>query len=278
MTAAPPTTCFRHPDRETGRHCTRCGRPACPDCLRQASVGSHCVECLKEAQPPVAQRLHGGGVLGQSMLATRAIIAITAVAYLYQQIEDGSTTRGIGRIFFDLSLYGPAVHHGEWWRLFTAALVHANLLHIGFNMFLLWQIGKLLEPGAGKLRFLLIYGVSVLAGSAGALIATPHTVVVGASGGVFGVAAAATLVLQRQGVRFWDTGFGPLLLINLVLGPFIFNNVSMGGHIGGLVGGALAAEAMMRARKIGHPVLGYIGAVAVGVAAVVVALAVAPAT
>jgi membrane associated rhomboid family serine protease len=117
----------------------------------------------------------------------------------------------------------------------------------------------------------------VLAGSAGALIATPHTVVVGASGGVFGVAAAATLVLHRQGVRFWDTGFGPLLLLNLLLNLGM-SNVSIGGHIGGLVGGALAAEAMMQARRIEQPILGYVGAVAVGAAAVVIALAVAPAT
>jgi membrane associated rhomboid family serine protease len=276
MTAAPPTTCFRHPDRETGRHCTRCGRPACPDCLRQAAVGSHCVECLKEARPPVTQRIRSGTVLGQSMFATKAIVGITAIAYLYQQL-DASGTRGVGRVYANWALYGPLVHHGEWWRLFTVALVHANLLHIGLNMFLLWQIGRLMETGAGVLRFSTLYVVSVLAGSAGALIATPHTVVVGASGGVFGVAAAATLVLHRQGVRFWDTGFGPLLLLNLLLNLGM-SNVSIGGHIGGLVGGALAAEAMMQARRIEQPILGYVGAVAVGAAAVVIALAVAPAT
>jgi membrane associated rhomboid family serine protease len=98
---------------------------------------------------------------------------------------------------------------------------------------------------------------------------------VGASGGVFGVAAAATIVMQRQGVRFWDTGFGPLLVLNLVLDKFFLANVSIAAHIGGAIGGLLAAEAMLQARKTGHPEIGLAGAVLVGVAAVVVSLAVA---
>jgi membrane associated rhomboid family serine protease len=130
-----------------------------------------------------------------------------------------------------------------------------------------------LEPGAGSLRFSTIYVVSVLAGSAGALVLSPDAFTGGASGGVFGLAAAATLVMQRQGMRFWDTGFGPLLLINFGLGFFVAN-VSIGGHLGGLIGGLLATEAMIQARKLGQPWLGWVGAAFVGVASIGLAYAV----
>jgi membrane associated rhomboid family serine protease len=158
--------------------------------------------------------------------------------------------------------------------VFSVSLVHGGFLHLFFNMLLLWIVGQLLEPGAGPLRFGLLYVVSVAAGSAGALIAQPHALSAGASGGVFGVAAAATIVMHRQGVRFWDTGFGPLLAINFVL-DFFIPNVSIAAHVGGLIGGLIAAEAMLRARRAGRPELGVAGGIVVGVAAFVLALGVA---
>jgi membrane associated rhomboid family serine protease len=268
-----PLTCYRHPDRETGRRCTRCGRPACPECLREAAVGSHCVECVKAAAPSTRERV-AGLARGQNMLATKTIIGITVAAFVVIGLRDTSF-QGTGRTAADLVLYGPLVHHGEWWRVFTVSLVHEGVFHILFNMLLLWIIGQILEPGAGPVRFGLLYVVSVAAGSAAALIATPHAVSAGASGGVFGVAAAATIVMQRQGVRFWDTGFGPLLVINLVLDYFVLTNVSIAAHIGGAIGGLLAAEAMLQGRKAGHPELGLAGAAAVGIAAFILALSVA---
>jgi membrane associated rhomboid family serine protease len=272
MTSASTTTCYRHPDRETGRHCTRCGRPACADCLREASVGAHCVDCVRASAPTTAQRVRLRW-RGEHMLATKAIVGITVAAYLLISAHDGGPA-GTGTLSRDLALYGPAVHNGEWWRLLTSSLVHYGLIHILFNMLILWQVGMILEPGAGKARFATLYVVSVLGGSAGALLMTPNAFTGGASGGVFGVAAAATLVMHRQGVRFWDTGFGPLLVINLALGLFL-PGISIGGHIGGLVAGTVAAEAMLQARKTEQPALGYVGAAFVGAASVLLAFAVA---
>jgi membrane associated rhomboid family serine protease len=273
VTSASTTTCYRHPDRETGRSCTRCGRPACPDCLHQASVGAQCVECVRAAAPSTVQRFTGRW-RGEKMLATKAIIAINVVTYLYITSVDAGRT-GRGSLSFDLAVFGPAVANGEWWRLVTSSVVHFGLFHIFFNMLVLYQVGLVLEPGAGPWRFFTIYLVSVLAGSAGALLLSPEAHTGGASGGVFGLAAAATLVMHRQGVRFWDTGFGPLLLINFALGFFLFTNVSIGGHLGGLVGGVLATESMLQARKTEQPWLGYVGAAFVGVASVMLALTVA---
>ncbi len=269
----PPTTCYRHPDRVTGRRCTRCGRFACPDCLTEASVGSHCVDCVKAAAPTTRQRV-SIFTRNENMLATKIIIGVTVAAFVLAGVRDGGNFNGTGSTAVKLGLYKPFVQQGDWYRIFTVSLVHAGFLHIFFNMLLLWIVGQLLEPGAGPVRFGLIYVVSVAAGSAAALIATPNAFSVGASGGVFGVAAAATIVMQRQGVRFWDTGFGPLLVINLVLDGFT-PNISIAAHIGGAIGGLLVAEAMLQSRKAGRPELGIVGGVVVGVAAVALSLLVA---
>lgn len=271
-TAPTPTTCFHHPDRETGRHCTRCGRPACGDCLIQASVGSQCFECVRTAAPGRTTRL-ATRWRSEQLLATKAIIAINLAVFVYIAARDGRWD-GKGPTSAQLALFGPAVHNGDWYRIFTSSAVHYGFLHIGFNMLILYQVGRLLEPAAGRLRFTLLYLVSVVAGAAGALLVDPLALTGGASGGVFGVAAAATLIMHRRGVRFWDTGFGPLLAINLLLGFFI-PDISMGGHIGGLIGGVLATEGMLQARRANQPKLGILVAIFVGFAAFLLALAVA---
>jgi membrane associated rhomboid family serine protease len=259
-------TCFHHTERETGRHCTRCGRPACPDCLREASVGSHCFECVKEAAPPRRERVRRG-LSGARLPVTKAIIAMNVIVYLASIGRTGSMDVNVGQIEWAV-LFGPAVADGEWWRLVTSGFVHFDLLHILFNMLILYQVGLVLEPGTGPTRFASLYGASLLAGSFGALILSPDAYTGGASGAVFGVAAAATVALFRQGVGFWQTGFGPLLVVNVVL-SFVLPNISVGGHLGGLVGGALVAEGMLQARRRQQVWLGYVAALAVAAVSVV---------
>jgi membrane associated rhomboid family serine protease len=266
------TTCFHHTDRETGRACTRCGRPACPDCLIQAAVGSQCFECVKRGAPKRTVRIRQT-IQRDPLIATKTIVAIIVGAYLLISIRDANFD-GNGGTSLNLALFGPSVRDGELYRLLSYSLVHYGLLHIGGNLLVLWIVGRILEPGTGPVRFATIYVVSVLGGAAGALIASPHAVTGGASGGVFGLFAAATLLLHRQGIRFWDSGVGPLLVINLALGLFI-SNISLGGHIGGLVAGLLTAEGMLRARKMEMPFLGYVGAAIIGAVSVGLALAVA---
>lgn len=268
-------TCYRHPDRETGRACTRCGRPACADCLVQAHVGSHCRECVRAAAPPGAQRARRL-LDGRSVVAGKAIVALTVGAFAVITLVDG-TTRAAGPAAERLALFGPAVADGEWWRLVTNALVHDGIIHLLFNMLVLYQVALVLEPAAGSLRFGLLYLVSVLGGAAGALLLDPNAYTVGASGGVFGVAAAATLALHRQGARFWETAFGPLLLINFAFGFFV-PNVSIGGHLGGLVAGLVAAEVMMQARRLRRVGAGLVAVAFVGVAAAALAFGAAGAS
>jgi membrane associated rhomboid family serine protease len=265
-------TCFHHHDRETGRACTRCGRPACPDCLIQAAVGSQCFECVNRGAPKRTVRIRQT-IQRDPLIATKLIVGIIVGAFALISLRDGAID-GNGRTAFDLALSAPALRNGEWWRLLSYSLVHFGLIHIGGNLLVLWIVGRELEPETGAIRFATLFLVSVLGGAAGALIASPNALTGGASGGVFGVAAAATLVLHRRGIRFWDTPFGPLIVINLLIDYFI-PGISIGGHIGGMIAGVLTAEAMLRARKIGIPLLGYLGALIVGVGSVGLALAVA---
>lgn len=265
-------TCFHHPDRETGRACTRCGRPACPDCLIQAAVGSQCFECVKRGVPKRTVRIRQT-LRRDPLIATKFIFAITVAAFGLIALRDHDLN-GNGRTAMDLGLYGPALRHGEWWRLFSYSIVHFGLLHIASNLFVLWIVGRELEPGTGPIRFMTLYTVSVLGGAAGAFILSgPNSFTGGASGGVFGVTAAAALVAHRQGVKFWEGVFGPLLILNLVLGGVVVANVSLGGHIGGVIAGGLTAGAMILARRVEAPALGYLAAAIVAIASVGVAFA-----
>jgi membrane associated rhomboid family serine protease len=264
-------TCFHHSDRETGRHCTRCGRPACPDCLRQASVGSQCWECIKESAPPRTERVRRQ-LRGTTLPVTKTIIALNVIVFLLLTFRSGSLEATARQA--DWALFGPAIADGEWYRIVTSAFVHYGIVHLLFNMLILYQVGLVLEPGAGPFRYAALYGASLFAGSFGALIVQPDAFTAGASGAVFGVAAAATLAMHRQGVSFWQTGFGPLLVVNLAL-SFVIANVSVGGHIGGLIGGALVAEGMLQSRRVGQPWLGYVVAALAAAGAFVGCLVVA---
>jgi membrane associated rhomboid family serine protease len=156
------------------------------------------------------------------------------------------------------------VASGDWWRLLTAAFLHYGPVHLGLNMLALWWFGAPLEEAIGRGRYLLLYLVSGLAGSAGALLLDPNAATVGASGAIFGILGAA-LVLERQRNFVLGGQALGLIVINLILG-FVIANVSIGGHVGGLIGGVLCTLVLSRFGR-GHAAYGRIGLT--GVAGVV---------
>ena len=105
----------------------------------------------------------------------------------------------------------------RYYRLITGAFLHdpSNPLHLFFNMYILYWLGTMLEPVLGHLRFVALYFASLLAGSFGALVATPHGLTVGASGAVFGLMAAAFVFQRARGVDPWRSGLGPVILFDL---------------------------------------------------------------
>lgn len=182
----------------------------------------------------------GVGVAGSSP-ATYTLIAINALAFL---VELGLGTGGLnggGTVINDLGLRGTSVADGEYYRILTGGFLHAGLLHIGFNMFALYVIGRILEPGIGTVRFVFLYFASLLAGSLGALLLTdPGQVTVGASGAIFGIFGAMFVIARARGLSALAGEIGVLLLINLAL-TFGIPGISIGGHLGGLIGGMACA-------------------------------------
>lgn len=271
-------TCYRHPRRETNVSCSRCGRPICPECMNPSPVGMRCPECAGERTR--VQRPRGvSGASGVAPYATYGLIALNAIVYLASLGGGGTGFQGGGTLITEGGLFGPAVADGgEWWRIVTSGFLHAGALHVLLNMFVLYILGSILEPAIGTARLLGIYFVSLLAGSFGALLLTPDTLTVGASGAVYGLLAATFLIARDRGSEQLASMIGIWLVINLVF-TFSIPRISVGGHLGGLAGGAIAAllliavERRLRGRQAG--LIEGAGMVALGAVAFAVALAVA---
>jgi membrane associated rhomboid family serine protease len=211
--------------------------------LVQVSVGSHCLDCVKAARPDVKTRARFWNAR-QPTLVTYALIAINAVVYFW--------TASAPRNEVKLALYKPFIADGEYYRLVTSGFLHFSIFHIGMNMLLLFQLGQLLEPAIGRVRFGLLYFAALLAGSLGALMVQPFGLTGGASGAVFGLMAAAAIGMHRRGVNIFQTGIGMVLVLNLVL-TFTIPGISIGGHVGGAIAGALCGFVLLAPRHAPLP-------------------------
>ncbi len=245
-------TCYRHPSRETAVSCSNCGRPICPDCMTTTPVGMRCPECAKQRTKVV--RMSGVTSIPR---VTYALIAINVVAFLTEQGQFtlfGSEIHGTVIEEGVLAREAIASPHDQYWRLVTSAFLHENFLHIGFNMYLLYLLGMMLEPAIGSVRFAAIYFTSLLAGSFGVVLATSGASL-GASGAIFGLMGAAVVELRARGRSIAESGIGGLIVINLIL-SFTLANISIGAHIGGLIGGFIAGLAIRTADDRHLPALG----------------------
>ena len=244
MSLPPPPTapaCYRHPNREAGRSCTRCGKPACSDCLVQAAVGSHCLDCAKAARPDVQTRVR----LANSRIltpATYSLIGANVLVFVWMVLLNPDTlSASITQQHADLALNRTIVHYThEWYRFVTSGFIHFGIIHVMFNMILLIQLGNLIEREIGSWRFTLIFFASLLGGSFGVLLmdGTSIQFTGGASGAVFGLLGAAAVGLHRRGVNVFTTGIGMTLLLNIVF-TLSISGVSVGGHFGGVIAGAI---------------------------------------
>jgi membrane associated rhomboid family serine protease len=270
-------TCYRHPSRETGVSCSSCGRPICPDCMTPTPVGMRCPDCAKQRTKTVRMR-----DMAARPQVTYALIAINVIVFLAEgskaftlegEASGSLITKGALLGSSELpQLAGQGVAHGQWWRIVTSGFLHENFLHIGFNMLVLYYLGILLEPALGRVKFAVIYAVSLLTGSFGALLVSPHVLTVGASGAIFGIMGAAAVELRARQIPLMQSGVGGLILINLII-SFTLPGVSWGGHIGGLIGGALAAFVIQLGGRYRTQALAYLGCAAIAIVAVAGSLA-----
>lgn len=233
-------TCYRHPSRETGVSCSNCGRPICTDCMTPTPVGMRCPECA-------GQRTEVRTIRRDSPLLRRGLprvtwflLAVNIIVFLGERGQFTIAGSGVGGYLVDHGFLARVliVEAHQYWRLFTNSFLHENILHIGFNMYLLYLLGMMLEPALGSVRFAAIYVTAIFVGSLGVEIAT-QSPSLGASGAIFGLMGAAAVELRARGMSIMQSGIGGLIVLNLVY-SFLVPNISIGDHIGGLVGGALA--------------------------------------
>lgn len=239
--------CYRHPGREANVRCTRCDRPICPDCMRPASVGFHCPDDARSGARSIrATRTSVGARLRESLpYVSTAIVAANVAVYLVTGLQAHATLRNPtnSRLFFDWQLFPEAVHdQHRYYELITSAFLHLNLLHIGANMLAVVFVGPPLERLLGWWRFLLVYLLGALGGSA-AIYAFGNAIAftAGASGAVFALFGACLVLVRRLGLDMqWLVG---TIVINFVI-TFSVPNISKLGHLGGFVTGVLAGLAI----------------------------------
>ncbi len=282
-------TCYRHTNRVAGRRCTRCGKPACPSCLVQASVGSHCVDCAKAARPDIKTRAKFWSA-GQHHLVTMAMIAVNVAVFVGVMLwtrDTGALSGGVTDAHLELGLSKDVLAQritwsggGEifvtepdgWYRLVTSGFLHFGILHIALNMYFLFVLGPMLERPLGRVRYLLLYFASLLGGSLGVVLLDSGGISAGASGAVFGLLAASAVGLWRQGVNPFTTSIGTVLLLNLFI-TFAVPGISIGGHLGGAAAGALCALVMLAPAYRAYPKWAtYAAPAAVAVASAVISV------
>ncbi|URN12654.1 rhomboid family intramembrane serine protease [Streptomyces radiopugnans] len=258
--------CYRHPDRETGISCARCDRPICPECMIPASVGYQCPECVRggsgtdraagDARP---RTLAGGTVAADQRLVTKVLLGINVAVFFAVLAADDRSLLGaltmLGYAYDPAAADWVGVADGEWHRMLTSAFLHQEIWHIGFNMLALWWLGPQLEAALGRWRFLALYLLSALGGSALTyLLAAQNQESLGASGAIYGLFGATAVLVRRM--RYDMRPILVLLVINLFI-TFRLPNIAWEAHIGGLVVGAVIAYAMVYAPRARRTLVQY---------------------
>lgn len=236
------SVCPRHPDRPAYARCQRCGRPACGECQRPATVGFHCVDCAASAAAsrPQVRTVFGGVSRGSAPVVTISIMVVCVVLEALRWIAPDLWMRIASELIFV-----PSWGLVQPYRFFTSTLLHSGIWHLAFNMYALWLIGQQLEALLGRARFFALYFLAAVGGSVAylAIAGVDAAGVVGASGGVFGLFAAFAVFMRRLG-----RDPKPILLIigiNVVLG-FVISNIAWQAHLGGLIVGGLVAAVFAR--------------------------------
>ncbi|MEV0781893.1 rhomboid family intramembrane serine protease [Streptomyces sp. NPDC050423] len=276
-----PVACYRHPGRETAIRCTRCDRPICPDCMVSASVGFQCPDCVRQGSgtghSPAAGRprtIAGGSVAADPRLITKILLGINVAVFVAvlanSALVDDLVLLGRANFYYG----GPpeGIAEGQWYRLVTSMFLHQEVWHIAFNMLGLWWLGGPLEAALGRARYLALYMLSGLAGSALTYwLAEPNQPSLGASGAIFGL-LGATVVLMRR-LNYDMRPVFALLAINLIITFNPWGGIAWQAHVGGLIAGTLIAIGMVHApRERRNPVQYGTCAAALAVVVLIVVL------
>ena len=254
--------CYRHPDRETYIRCTRCERPICPDCMTSASVGFQCPECVAEGAASVRPvRTALGAAVPTRPYVTFTLIGLCVAVFGVQQLASVDPATGLDSISDRFAMWPLGIAaYDEYYRLVSAMFLHASILHIGFNMLVLWLLGPQIESVLGHVRFAVLYLVAGIGGSIASFwFSAPYISGIGASGAIFGLMGAYLVVGRRLGADVRQV-LG-LIAVNVVIG-FVVPGLDWRAHLGGLATGALVAFVMAYA-PAKHRVLSQVAGVVV---------------
>jgi membrane associated rhomboid family serine protease len=266
--SATAPVCYRHPSRETYVRCARCDRPICPSCMNVASVGHQCPDCVAIGRKTQRQvrTAFGGTHAGAQGYVTIGLIVINCIMLIISTLSaksPGSTLFGgglggllggstpldthlavIGQGYIGSNVVPYGVSQGEYYRLFTAMFMHFGLIHLGFNMLTLWYIGRPLETLLGPIRFLALYLICGIGGNVACYLFSPGSLSAGASTALFGLFGALFILLRKLNLN--ANALMPIIIINLVL-TFTASDISIPGHIGGLLTGVVVGYAFAHA-------------------------------
>jgi membrane associated rhomboid family serine protease len=216
-------------------------------------VGMRCPECMNQRTKVVRNPTGAPSGLGGHFAAypaTVILIAINVVVYLIEVVQGpGGINDPSGKVLENFGLFGPfiSIEH-EYYRLLTSGFLHFGIFHIGLNMLVLFMVGRLLEPAIGTLRFTVLYFASLFVGSLGALILDPNSLSAGASGAIFGVFGATFIVARGRQLDQLARSVGILIVFNLIY-SISSPEISIGAHVGGLVGGVLCGLLIVGAEQ-----------------------------
>jgi membrane associated rhomboid family serine protease len=243
-------------------------------------VGMRCPECSRDRTKVKTLRT---GARGSTPTLTQVLIAINVIVFLAETATGtplgGASGATLGTLYEKGALVGPLISsQHQYYRLLTAGFLHDGLLHILFNMVFLWFMGQMLEPAIGRLNFGVVYFVTLLSGSFGALLFEPDAYTVGASTACFGILGALIVVAHHRGISIWQSGLGVTLLINIVFSLSIAG-ISIGGHLGGVAGGAICGWLIVQlGERRRRPGLAIAACLLVAVVSVIAAIAVSSGT
>lgn len=275
-----PVTCYRHPGRETAIRCTRCERPICPDCMVSASVGFQCPDCVRQgsgtghsAAAARPRTLAGGTVAADPRLITKILLGINVAVFVAVLANSALVDDLVllGRANFYSGGPSEGIAEGQWYRLVTSMFLHQEVWHIAFNMMGLWWLGGPLEAALGRARYLTLYLLSGLAGSALTYwLAAPNQPSLGASGAIFGLLGATAVLMRR--LNYDMRPVFALLALNLIITFNPWGGIAWQAHVGGLIAGTLIAIGLVHAPRKRRNLVQY-GTCAVALVVVVLIVA-----
>lgn len=270
--ARPALACYRHPERPTQISCVRCERPICTDCMRPASVGFQCPDCVAAGQASIRRpRATTAARVTVAKLGpvTAGLIGANVLAFLVTVVTAGGQIMANFRspIFADFATAPALVADGQWWRMLTGAFLHYGLTHLAVNMFSLYILGRDLEQYLGSAKYAAIYFLSAIGGSVAVLFfAVPFASVAGASGAIFGLLGATAVALYQRKANL--RSLFAILAINLVIS--FLPGISLAAHLGGFVVGAAAGAIVIYGRRRSQAIVAGL----IGVGALLIALTV----